>query len=188
MKTTLRQIRKHKPCQDGWTKLLNHLKKTKEDDEPLEILTVLESNGLRDALWCLRTVEGEAGKIRLFAVWCARQVQHLLTDPRSIAALDVAEKFACGAATEAELEEARAEAAAAAVAAAYAAYAAASAYAYTTAAYTAAAYTDAADAAYGAAAAAAATAAYAAAAAAAGTTARKEQEAELIRICKEKNT
>jgi hypothetical protein len=40
--------------------------------------------------------------LRLFAVWCARQVQHLMTDPRSIAALDVAEKYANGKATENE--------------------------------------------------------------------------------------
>jgi hypothetical protein len=43
---------------------------------------------------------------RLFAVWCSRQVQHLMTDPRSIAAIDVAERFANGEATREELESA----------------------------------------------------------------------------------
>jgi len=42
-------------------------------------------------------------ELRLFAVWCARQVQHLMSDPRSIAALDVAERHANGNATHAEL-------------------------------------------------------------------------------------
>ncbi len=42
-------------------------------------------------------------ELRLFAVWCARQVQHLLTDPRSINAIDVAERYANGEATDEEL-------------------------------------------------------------------------------------
>lgn len=48
--------------------------------------------------------------LRLFAVWCARRVQHLMTDPRSVTALDVAERFANGAATEDELRAAYAAA------------------------------------------------------------------------------
>jgi hypothetical protein len=43
---------------------------------------------------------------RLYAVWCARQVQHLMTDPRSISAIDVAERHARGDATDAELSAA----------------------------------------------------------------------------------
>ena len=103
MKTTLNEIRKHNPCTDGWQKLLTHLGKTKADDEPLSIATILDSNGLDDALWCLRAVEGYDREIRLYAVWCARQVQHLLTDKRSLAALDVAERYANGKATKEEL-------------------------------------------------------------------------------------
>jgi hypothetical protein len=34
IKTTLNRIRAHSPCQEGWEKLLNHLGKTKADDEP----------------------------------------------------------------------------------------------------------------------------------------------------------
>ena len=104
MKTTLNAIRSHRPCAEGWTKLLRHLGKTQADDEPLSIVTVLKSNGLDDALWCLRAVTGHDREIRLYAVWCARQVRHLMTDPRSVAVLDVAEKFANGEATEAELK------------------------------------------------------------------------------------
>lgn len=51
--------------------------------------------------------------LRLFAVWCARQVQHLMDDERSIAALDVAERFANGEATSEELAAAGAAAEAA---------------------------------------------------------------------------
>ena len=91
------------PCIDGWEQLLSSLGKTKADDEPLSLLTVLDSNGLDDTLWCFRAVDGFDKEKRLFAVWCARQVQHLMTDSRSLVALDVAERFALGAATLAEL-------------------------------------------------------------------------------------
>ena len=105
--TTLNAIREHGPCADGWTTLLRHLGKTQADDEPLSIVTILDSNGLDDALWCLRAVTGHDREIRLYAVWCARQVQHLITDPRSLAALDVAERYAHGLATDEELAAAR---------------------------------------------------------------------------------
>ena len=103
MKTTLNQIREKYPCVEGWKKLLAHLGKTAADDEPLAILTILEANGLDDALWCLRAVEGHDKEIRLYAVWCARQVQNLMKDPRSVAALDVAEAYAHGNATKDEM-------------------------------------------------------------------------------------
>lgn len=113
MITTLNKIRSHHPCSDGWEKLLRHLGKTQADDDPLPLETILDSNGLLDAFWCLRAVEGHDREIRLYAVWCARQVQHLMTDPRSLAALDVSERYARGQASAEELEAARAMAAAA---------------------------------------------------------------------------
>jgi hypothetical protein len=116
--TTLNKIRENKPCQGGWEKLLRHLNKTKPDDAPLPLITILESNGLDNALWCLRTVEGHDREMRLYAVACARRVQHLMTDHRSINALDVAERYAEGQATDEELEAARAAARAATRAAA----------------------------------------------------------------------
>jgi len=73
MYTTLNEIREHSPCHDGWTNLLRTPNKTKADDEPVSIIQVLDSNGLDDALWCLRAVKGHNRDIRLFAVWCARQ-------------------------------------------------------------------------------------------------------------------
>ena len=120
MKTTLNKIRAQGPCYDGWRKLLTYLKKTEADDDPLPITSILDSNGIEDALWCLRAVEGHDREMRLYAVWCARQVQHLMTDPRSLAALDVAERHANGEATDAELSAARVAALDAACAAAWA--------------------------------------------------------------------
>lgn len=124
MMTTLNKIRAHSPCREGWYRLLRHLGKTAADDEPLPITAALESNGLDDALWCLRAVEGHAREIRLYVVWCGKQVRHLMTDPGSLTALDVAERHAHGTASDAELREAR-EAALAAYLAAWRAAAAA---------------------------------------------------------------
>ena len=118
MNTTLNKIRSKSPCADGWVKLLKHLGKPQADDEPLSLITILDSNGLNDAIWCLKAVDGCDREIRLYAVWCARQVQHLMTDKRSIDALDVSERFAIGLATDSELNAARAAASAAARAAA----------------------------------------------------------------------
>ena len=106
MITTLKAINKHDPYPDSWRKLLRHLGKTEADDEPLSIVTILDSNGLNDALWCLRAVEGRDREIRLYAIWCARQVQHLMRDQRSLTALDVAERYANGEASDAELSAA----------------------------------------------------------------------------------
>lgn len=170
MKTTLNKIRAYHPCEEGWTKLLRTLSKTKADDEPVTILQILDSNGLDDALWCLRAVEGHDMEIRLFAVWCARQVEHLMTDPRSKDAINVSELYANGNATESDLAAARAAAWDAAWDAAWAvAWAAASAAASAAAwdAASAAAWAAARDAAWD----------------AAWAAARDAQEKELRRIC-----
>ena len=104
--TTLNRIRAHGPCVEGWQKLLAGLGKTAPDDEPLPFARIVEINGIEDALWCCRAEPQYAREWRLFAVWCARQAQHLMTDPRSIAALDVAERYANGLATDEELSAA----------------------------------------------------------------------------------
>ena len=175
--TTLNAIRAHGPCADGWSKLLAHLGKTKADDEPLPLLTILDANGLDDALWCMRAMPEHDKHWRLFAVWCARQVQHLMTDQRSISALDVAERHARGDATDAELS--------AAVAAAWAAWDAA--WAAVAAAWAAAGAAQAAAGAAGAAAGAAGAAwdAAWAAVAAAGAAAGDAQAARLREVCAE---
>jgi hypothetical protein len=77
-------------------------------------------------------------QLRLFAVRCARRVQHLMIDPRSIAALDVAERHANGEATDDELTEAEDAARAAARDAAWYAASAAAWYAASAAAWYAA--------------------------------------------------
>jgi hypothetical protein len=117
--TTLRDILAYNPCSSGWRKLLRHLGKTEADDEPLPFRVILESNGLAAALWTTRTRPDLASTWRLLAVRYARRVQHKMNDPRSIAALDVAERHAHGKATDEELAEARSAARAATWAAAW---------------------------------------------------------------------
>jgi hypothetical protein len=58
MKTTLREIRKHEPCAYGWEKLIKTLG-TSDPDTEVTILEILESNGVKDAFWALRTQKYE---------------------------------------------------------------------------------------------------------------------------------
>jgi hypothetical protein len=120
--TTLERIRKHHPYEGRWRKLLEGLGKTTADDEPLPFARIVEICGLDAALWCCQAEPQYDREWRLFAVWCARQVQHLMTDPRSVAALDVAERYARGEATDKELSDALTKARAAKADAAVANY------------------------------------------------------------------
>ena len=130
---TLNEIRSHHPCQDGWAKLLKHLNKTSGDDEPLHLSTILASNGLNDAIWCLRT-EPTPERIQRFALAVARRTQHL--HPQAKATLDIVERYLSGQATKAKLNATHA--AAYTTRAAYSASCCVSSAAYTTrAAYSA---------------------------------------------------
>ncbi len=80
--TTLARIRAASPCEDGWRKLLGSLGKTGADDEPLDLLTVLDSNGLDDALWVLSYAMPDDRLARHFQAWCAEQVLHLFEAER----------------------------------------------------------------------------------------------------------
>ncbi len=103
---TLRQIRAQDPCASGWEKLLRSKGKTSADDEAFPLTDVLDSNGLDDCLQCLRCLPEHDRLWRRLAVHYARQVQHIMTDPRSLAALDVADRHWQGLATDEELEAA----------------------------------------------------------------------------------
>ena len=79
--TTLNKIREHSPCQDGWKKLLTHLGKATADDEPVTLKIILESNGLDDALWCLRASDATEFEMRRFSRLAALDVAHLWDMP-----------------------------------------------------------------------------------------------------------
>ena len=124
---TLKDLRQAKVCIAGYNKVVCSLQGQPFTDEhgdmksyirfvykkPISLLFILENNGFSDTLWALQCIKDADRDIRLFAVWCARRVQYLMADPRSLNALDVAERFANGKATKEELEAASAESAAA---------------------------------------------------------------------------
>ncbi len=99
------------------TRLLKGLGKKRADDEPLPFSRIVEVDGLETAILCFAAEPQYAREMKSFAVWCARRVQRLMTDPDSITALDVAERYARGEATLDELERAIDAAASAASAA-----------------------------------------------------------------------
>ena len=108
--TTLNRIWACNPCDEGKRRALRAAGKNAPDDEPITYQQIVEAVGLDDALWCCRAEPQYDREWRLFAVWCARQVQHLMSDQRSIDALDVAERYAHGEATDEQLVAARAAA------------------------------------------------------------------------------
>jgi hypothetical protein len=115
MTTTLNKIKAHSPCKDGWNKLLNYLGKTQADNEPLSIATIIQSNGIKDAVWALRAVEGKDKEIRLFAADCAELVLHIFenrypNDDRPRKAIQAARDYANGVIGKDELAAARAAA------------------------------------------------------------------------------
>ena len=123
MELTLNMIRAKSPCYDGWKKILKYLGKSGGDDEPLDLLTVLDSNGLDDALWVLDQTGCNPRLVRHFAAWCAEQVLPLFeaerpgdTRPRDAIAVALDDS-----ATDGERAAAGAAARAAAGAAAWAA-------------------------------------------------------------------
>ena len=129
--TTLNKIRSFSPCKPGWEKLLLSLGKTKADDEPLSMKAILDSNGINDAMWCIRALDKKY--IVGFAVYCAEAVIPIFEkkypdDERPRKAIELAKK--CNAADAADAADAAYAVASAAYDAAdddYAAYAAASA-------------------------------------------------------------
>ena len=102
MKTlTWADFAKHKPC-------YNPAKKYGEWQGTILDLMQHPDIPAKDKIWAF-TREGvtDDKTLRLFAVGCARRVQHLMTDQRSLDALDVAERYANGNATKDELNAAR---------------------------------------------------------------------------------
>ena len=138
--TTLARIRKCSPCANGWQTLLKHLGKTEADDAEINLLTILESNGVQDMLWSLRaTVEDSKRVASQLAIEFAEQALPIFekrypNDARPRNAIQAAKDYLAGKITLNQLRQSRAAAddadAAAAAAAAYAAYIDASQKAY----------------------------------------------------------
>lgn len=116
---TLRQIRAAHPCEEVWKKVLAANGGTKADlDSEFELASIIDSNDLYDCLWALQCKPEYQHICRKFAVVCADEVSALMTDERSLVALNVAWSHSCGEASDGELAAACAGARGAAGAAA----------------------------------------------------------------------
>ncbi len=96
--TTLNQIKNHIPCEYGWELLLLSLNKTEADNEPIDLLSILESNGVCDCIWAFRTTEDYL-IYRLIAADIAESVLYLFekeypNDDRPRKAIQAAKDFA----------------------------------------------------------------------------------------------
>ena len=101
---TLRQIRAAHPCEEGWKKVLAANGGTKADlDSEFELASIIDSNDLYDCLWALQCKPEYKHIYRKFAVVCADEVSALMTDERSLVALNVAWSHSCGEASDGEL-------------------------------------------------------------------------------------
>ena len=128
--TTLNKIKACEPCGPGWEKLLTSLGKTGPDDEPLNLLHILKSNGVNDCLWAFRCTEGNDRIYRHMAADFAESVLYIFEDKypndnRPRLAIDAARDFADGKIDAAAKDAARAAAGDAARAADAAAWSAA---------------------------------------------------------------
>jgi len=117
---SLNEIREQSPCKSCWETLLKSKQNT-HWEEQFPLSDIIDSNGFSDTLWCLRVRPEHSNLWRKYAVWCARQVEHLMTDKRSKDALDIAWRHSEGHATDEELAAAVAAARNAAWAAEWAA-------------------------------------------------------------------
>ncbi len=105
MKTmTVKEFKRLRPCYpDSWIKTIVG---NKEVWNALEVLK-LDNVPAEDRLWAvIRQQFLDDKTLRLFAVWCARQIEYLMNDVRSLDAIDVAERYANGKATDKELNTA----------------------------------------------------------------------------------
>ena len=127
--TTLNKIRACGPCTSGWQTLLKHVGKDFDPDAEINLLTILESNGVADMLWTLRATDQDSKRVASqLAIEFAEQALPIFekrrpNDERPRKAIQAARDYLDGKISLEELRSCRSHAAAAA-ADAYAAYAA----------------------------------------------------------------
>lgn len=98
---TLQQILAARPCYDP---IVRYGLEGMDRDAPISFREIVEVAGGQDAIWCFAmALPGQEALKRHFAVDCAERVRHLMGDPRSLAALEVARRHAQGMATDEDL-------------------------------------------------------------------------------------
>jgi len=119
--TTLNRLKEHHACQPRYEHLVKALGGVGFDhDQPINLLTILETNGLDDCLWALRATAENCDRVaRLMAADFAEDAQaiwrkHCPKDDRPAKAIDMSRRFAVGKASHEQLTAAWAAAGAAA--------------------------------------------------------------------------
>ncbi len=75
--TTLKLLRVNNACSDGMTTLLKSLPKNYPEDQPINLLHILESNGVEHCFWALRaTKECPKKVIRLIMIDVVESIRH----------------------------------------------------------------------------------------------------------------
>ena len=70
MKGSLLKARDRGACKSVYKELLRLQGKVHADDEPIELLLILDRYGIDDALWALRVIEGHDKEIKAFFDRC----------------------------------------------------------------------------------------------------------------------
>lgn len=104
MTTSFAKLKEAGACTSGYRTLAKHLGSVEEygEDKEINLLTILDSNGLDDALWCLRATHQDCDKEkRLIACEFAESVLHIFeskmpNDDRPRKAIEAARQFANG--------------------------------------------------------------------------------------------
>jgi hypothetical protein len=123
--TTFAILRARHACQPRYQHLAKALGGIRNygKDTPITLLQIIDANGIEDTLWAFRAVADECSQAmdelsRRFACRCVRETRiddertcwDLLGDDRSRTAVEVAERFAAGEATDDELTATKDEA------------------------------------------------------------------------------
>lgn len=120
--TTLNRIRACSPCTAGWRKLIKHLGEDFDPDAEINLLTILDSNGVADMLWCLRATNQDSKRTSSqIAIEFAEQALPIFEerrpdDLRPRKAIQAARDYLDGKISLEELRKARSDAADAAYA------------------------------------------------------------------------
>lgn len=70
--TTLEKLRKYHACERGYDLIANHV--GREFTGEIDLLTILQVNGLEDCIWAMRATDGGADLATAFSIYCAHRV------------------------------------------------------------------------------------------------------------------
>ena len=108
--TTLSQLQKAIPGRDDAYSYSRAFDDKTPGDKAITYEKLLDALGLDGALYCCSAEPQYSALWRQYAVWCARQVQHLMEDASVPHLLDIAQDHANGKVSDDDLDYARTEA------------------------------------------------------------------------------